>query len=299
MQLKIQDELSSDLNKIEVNNPDLVTEIHINTLIEDFSGINKFRNLKYLYIYDSRINSLDFPLECLSLEVILIRSCSVPPIESLSELPNLTRLEISNCNVKGIQEFPNLRNLVILDLFKNCIKNLDGNIFATKNKIQELNLNSNGMDSLSNLESLSDLRVLSVLKNNLSNLDFLKNLNQLKELLISHNPISNYLGLGYASSLKFIDVNSSYIQSKRSRIEFISTLQKHNSYLYEVDLSNRIWRFFDGNFRGSDYEIDKFWLVLRDKVAEKDLKGDFNYQDIWDFIFSSPEGGRLFRHPNL
>jgi Leucine-rich repeat (LRR) protein len=88
--------------------------------------------------------------------------------------------------------FKGLNKLSLLDLGKNEIKTIDSKVFEDLINLKFLEINENGLESISLLENLKSLIKLSANQNNISkfNFDGLTELNNLQILELARNKIT-------------------------------------------------------------------------------------------------------------
>jgi Leucine-rich repeat (LRR) protein len=88
--------------------------------------------------------------------------------------------------------FKGLNKLSLLDLGKNEIKTIDSKVFEDLINLKFLEINENGLESISLLENLKSVIKLSANQNNISKLNFdgLPELNNLHILELARNKIT-------------------------------------------------------------------------------------------------------------
>lgn len=131
---------------------------------------------------------------------------STEDLTSISKLPKLKKLTLTDCDISSVAPLANTAALEYLDLNTNAIRNLDaiGSIVTLK----ELYISHNAIDSLSALSTLSSLTKLDVSYNALTGLDGLSGLTNLNWLNADHNAISQIDQINALSSLSYLSMNA-------------------------------------------------------------------------------------------
>jgi len=171
---------SKSLNIIPVEIFELKNLTHLNlqsNSLKDISGLEHFKKLIDLTLYDNEIVD----------------------ISVLSELKNLNYLNIGSNNLTKISSLAKLKKLVVLQLYSNVIKDISPLSHLTN--IEHLNLHSNQLTDISPLYELTTLIFLRLSHNNITNLSPIANLKSLKELYLTKNEISDITPL---SELKLL-----------------------------------------------------------------------------------------------
>ena len=160
-----QDITEEDALKIDKLN--LSSKYSDNDSILSLDGIEKFKNLKELYLRSNKISDLT-------------------PLKGLTRL---TSLELTYNQISNLTPLAGLTNLTWLQLEANQISDLTPLKGLTKLTI--LNPRSNKISNLTPLAGLSKLTVLDLAYNQISDLTPLKGLTNLTTLALNHNQIQN------------------------------------------------------------------------------------------------------------
>ena len=160
-----QDITEEDALKIDKLN--LSSKYSDNDSILSLDGIEKFKNLKELYLRSNKISDLT-------------------PLKGLTRL---TSLELTYNQISNLTPLAGLTNLTWLQLEANQISDLTPLKGLTKLTI--LNPRSNKISNLTPLAGLSKLTVLDLTYNQISDLTPLKGLTNLTTLALNHNQIQN------------------------------------------------------------------------------------------------------------
>jgi hypothetical protein len=173
-------------------------------------GLRKLKNLEYLKLYFTKVNTIP---------------------DWIGELKNLKKLTIREMPVKSIPEsIGNLKNLRILDLARNEIESIPDSI-GNLSSLKMLNLGGNKLKELpETVGNISSLEVLSIGGNNLQSLpESIQNLRKLKSFSIDDNHFTSIpkyvLDFPYLESLSLSD-------SMVSSNELKKTLEKKIKDLY-------------------------------------------------------------------
>lgn len=118
-------------------------------------------------------------------------------------------------------------HLTLLDLSKNQITHLDEALALAPN-LEVLNLESNNIETISHLQSLTKLRCLNLNRNQITDLTKFRtelNAESLQELSLSENRICTLQGLNGLTRLQSLDLGSNFI-SDLDEIANINTLEQ-------------------------------------------------------------------------
>ena len=160
-----------------------------NSNLIDISGLEKFRNLKTLYIYFCKVSDISALENLTNLTHLDLEHNKISDISALKNLTNLTWLNLSGNQVSDINALENLTNLNYLNLVHNKVKDIS----ALKNLIRltELNLYYNQVEDISALKNLTSLTELNLVFNKISDISALKDLTSLIDLALTDNKISD------------------------------------------------------------------------------------------------------------
>ena len=177
-----------------------------NGSIENLTGIEYFKNLKYLNCRRNNIKSID-----------------------LSKNP---LLEEFLCEGNFIEElnFEGCENLKLLDCSDNMIKNLD---VSSLEKLETLICSENKISNI-NLDKNKELKIIDLSRNEINNIN-LENNSKLEELTICGTGMSN-IDLSKNTSLKKLDLSNSYYEDKKGNLSKLDL--SNNTELTELDLEN-------------------------------------------------------------
>lgn len=114
-------------------------------------------------------------------------------LKTLNSLGFFAKLKILNIAGNGFTKIPEIHNTEIQSLFmeSNSLKIFNGTNIS--NKIKEIYLSSNKINTIENLEHLNDLKTLDLTDNDFTNISLPDNsLLSLKELNLSYNKLKKY-----------------------------------------------------------------------------------------------------------
>ncbi len=188
-------------------------------------------------------------------------------------IEQVTELDLSKSNIsdiEGLQSFTSINNL---DLSQNKLKNADqikymdsmeklnisvnqlGNEYSFINKLyelKELNLSSNNITMLSNLETyvknLNDndyetkLQALNLGSNNITNIDVIGNFGQLTSLSLANNKIESIESLRTLLKLGVLDLSTNNISNIDSleKLKNLNTLYIDNNNLTDIGILGKL-----------------------------------------------------------
>jgi len=205
----------------------LFTDAALQSCVNNYASANGFTTADEITTLDyacvgsfgsAKIVSLAGLEKLTRLQSLNLRSNSIIDISALTNLVNLTYLEISDNNIATFTGLAGLTKLTELYLYFNIFSaNTDLASLSNLVNLKYLNLansgtkpNSPGLTS-ANLTALSNLPTLLSLvisTHNINNLDFLANLTSLTNLDLRLNSIISITPLTNLNNLKFLDLSS-------------------------------------------------------------------------------------------
>ena len=240
--------------------------------IKDISGIENFKGLTSLDLYENQISDISAIEGLTKLETLYLSNNQISDISKLSGLTNLTDLSLCENQISDISAISGLTNLTRLDLSNNQISDISKlsgltnltSLYLSNNQISDiselsgltkltnLNLYNNQISKISQLSGLTNLTMLDLSKNQISDISVLKGLTNLKSLDLSNNQISdisaisgltNLTNLGlYNNQINNISAlagltNLTYLHLSNNQISDISALSglTNLEYLYLND----------------------------------------------------------------
>lgn len=214
--------MTSDLWKI--------TSLTLPADVTTLSDLQYFPYLTELVIPGGGFSDFQCFATLANLETLSVTGCTVSTqdIATISAMPKLKHLTLSNCMISSIQNLAGAEKLESLDLSGNTVR--DASALSNMAELKELNLSQNALTNLSYLSGLSKLTKLNVSYNSLTAVDALAGLTLMTELDISHNSIEALEGLSGMTVLEKLIAN----HNKLAGADSLSV----NTALTELDLSN-------------------------------------------------------------
>ena len=163
--------------------------------IQDLTGLEHARNLKYLRLRGYKINDAT-PL--------------ISDITPLAKLQNLIEVNLSGNKIRDITPITKLPLLQVLELSGNSVSDISQ--LAGMTHLRQLGLGDNQINDLAPLTSLPQLWSLSLTRNQISDITLLAGLINLDGLYLSSNNISNLAPLAQLTNLKFLSLQKNNIQ---------------------------------------------------------------------------------------
>lgn len=201
--------------------------------ISSLSGIEKFKNLKYLQCTDNNIVDLSGienlsaleELHCHNNALVSLPSfdklvnlvyfrCSYNQLKTLPDFSNNTKLKTLQCDfnqvteIKGLDKLVNLENLII---YCNKIAHLPD--LSSLQNLQLLECHSNKLDTLTGLNNLNNLKTIVAGDNLFKNPGELNGLKSLESLGFWVNQINHLPDMSLMTNLKELDFNNNKIKS--------------------------------------------------------------------------------------
>lgn len=136
-------------------------------------------------------------------------SCELQDISPLSSLTNLTSLYLENNHISDISPLSSLINLKSLALYNNQISDIS--VLSGLTNLTTLYLFLNRISDISVLGGLTNLTSLSLDENQISDISALSNLTNLRSLDLSSNQISDISALSSLTNLRSLDLSSNQI----------------------------------------------------------------------------------------
>jgi Leucine-rich repeat (LRR) protein len=208
-----------------------VTKLDVNNKqIFDFTGIEAFVNLEYLYCYDNWfINSLDFSNN-INLKVL---NCSDNNIDSL-DISNLTQLIELDCSINILTELDlsDSINLTTLKCGDNSLSNIN-----VSNNVQLINLICDN-NWLTKIDLLNNIALETLAIGNTSDDTFPQN--SLTTINLTNNINLNWLYASYLFELNTLDLttNNLLISVQVNNCNITSLSIANNSLLEYLDIFN-------------------------------------------------------------
>ena len=207
--------------------------------LSDFDILKNFKNIEELRIKKGTVGKLEF--NRLNWEVIKglknLKSLNISRIYNSEYFNGKKEYEDDAFDISNIAGIKTLERLVINGSdydneygYGSDIKLSNIEKLSTLNNLKILKLNTLGLKNIDFLSGLTKLEHLELMENNLENVDALSELTELKTLIINENKLKNINGL--RNKTKLIKLNLS-----KNQIEDINPLEKSVD-LAELELSS-------------------------------------------------------------
>lgn len=211
-------------------------------VLEEIVGLKKLENLKFLYIQNNHIESIE-----LGSEKLLKVDCSSNKIKKLPSLKKLTKLTSLNCSRNELDTLPNLMsNMELVNLIAghNNISKLPK--LTNLTNLVELDLSYNELEKVDGLNNLHNAKSIKLNSNGISKISDFSKLKHLKEIYLDHNSLT--------TCESFIHVNKDV------------KIYLKNNYIPKLELE-----WFNNN-RGNikDYWYDFYKYMYRNHKGEID-----------------------------
>ena len=207
--------------------------------LSDFDILKNFKNIEELRIKKGTVGKLEF--NRLNWDVIKglknLKNLNISRIYNSEYFNGKKEYEDDAFDISNIEGIKTLERLVINGSdydneygYGSDIKLSNIEKLSTLNNLKILKLNTLGLKNIDFLSGLTKLEHLELMKNNLENVDALSELTELKTLIINENKLKNINGL--RNKTKLIKLNLS-----KNQIEDINPLEKSVD-LAELELSS-------------------------------------------------------------
>lgn len=203
--------------------------------MKDYSDLRYFARLKSLTIEKGNFSDLSFLSDLVELTELHISDTplATSDLKTISALPALTHLTLSNCGLGNIENLSS-SNLIYLDLNGNAIRDLSALSFMTS--LTHLNLSYNALTSLNALSALTSLEVLNVSGNSLSSIRPLASCVKLQELNIAYNSVGTLAGAENLTMLTSLDAGNNNLTDvdALAGVTSLQTLLLNNNTLLDL-----------------------------------------------------------------
>ena len=156
-------------------------------------------NVNNEWINSNDISNLSPLSNLINLTWLNLNDNSISEISALSNLTNLAGLYLWNNSISDISALSNLTNLTGLDLFNNSISDISA--LSNLTNLAWLYLYNNSISEISALSNLTNLTGLYLFNNSISDISALSNLTNLERLWLYNNSISEISALSNLTNL--------------------------------------------------------------------------------------------------
>ena len=275
IQIKQKESVFKALNKIlEISDLNLSG----NSEITELEPISKLSNLRTLDISFTQVQDI-YPLRNLTkLHTLNCANTFIKSVDPLIYSMELAILNLSNSGISNIEPLSNLSNLRILDISNTEIDNLKAGLgmlsledlkmrntlvtdLAPLNSLLTLNYldisDNEQIESLEDLQQLSQLKVLYCNNTTVNNLEPLSTLEKLETLYCENTEIISLEGLGLLANLKKVYCDNSLLGRQKA----IKFMKEHPNILVVYE-SKQLQMWWD--------ELPERWKVIFANIAELD-----------------------------
>ncbi len=165
-------------------------------------------NLKELYIGKNQINDISALSDLTQLTVINLTTNQISDISPLRNLTSLEKLTLDHNNISDASSLIELENLKLLDLgYNNDGTFNDIESISKMTTLESLTLYQNAFTDISLLSNLTDLEFLSLSTNDITDVSPLTDLTNLKTLYLGQNfNLSDISPLNNLNNLEFLSI---------------------------------------------------------------------------------------------
>ncbi|MFB2923708.1 MULTISPECIES: leucine-rich repeat domain-containing protein [Aerosakkonema] len=133
----------------------------------------------------------------------------ITDISILSNLTNLTYLNLDNNQITDVRGLFNLTNLTYLNLAGNQITDISG--LSTLTNLTDLCIDNNQITDISGLSTLTNLTYLNLSNNQITDISGLSSLTNLTQLYLDNNQITDISGLSTLTNLTILYLDNNQI----------------------------------------------------------------------------------------
>ena len=249
--------------------------------VKDFSDLEKMPYLRSLTMANQTIPDLNCIASLNRLEKLDLTGSTFPPeaLGTLSQLPSLTHLTISNCGLSTISGLANVEKLTYLDASSNTIRNLDP--ISKTTSLQEINLMHNAVTGLESLGGLYNLESLNIAYNAVTDLAPLSGCSKLTRLDASNNQIPKIEGIGSLKLLSYLSLDFNQLTdiSPLAGCAEMTELHVANNQLSDIGVVATLLKLDIFDFAYNQVTVLPEWA---DGCALRTIDGSHNQLDTLD-----------------
>lgn len=220
------------------------TDIRGNEHIKSLSGLEYFKNLEELNIFNGEYTDLTPILGLKKLtKLYMSGSTKIPSIEPIGELTSLKELAIANCNLKTLKGLEKLNNLEILfiGITNNVPSSSAQNHIEDFSAIQKLPLKQLNIENAKYIE----------------NLDFLKNIKSLEAIYAENCGLKDISAIKELGNLKTFRGDGNHIES----VEGINT-SKIDTFWVPAQTIKRFVKLSDYNTDTIEVDLPQIFTAM-------------------------------------
>eukprot|EP00656_Telonema_subtile_P033922 TRINITY_DN3804_c0_g1_i4.p1 TRINITY_DN3804_c0_g1~~TRINITY_DN3804_c0_g1_i4.p1 ORF type:complete len:574 (-),score=184.92 TRINITY_DN3804_c0_g1_i4:28-1749(-) len=170
------------------------------------AGIGKLHKLEVLHLQHNALRGLEDFDALRKLQVLSCSNNNITSVKGLMKCTALRMLDLSENKVQDLELLSHMSQLQSLEAANNGIQTLPKTALAGFGELEELDLDSNGLNVLPSIKALKKLGVLRVSHNKLESLACLHGLPRLTELYAASNSIQQCCDLTKLTKLEVLDL---------------------------------------------------------------------------------------------
>ncbi|MNJ97376.1 Internalin-A precursor [compost metagenome] len=189
-------ELQLDYTSIEDTSPlgELINleRLHLNDCddLKAVKGLQNLKNLSYLNLSSTFVNSIDKIDVRDSLNFLSLRDTVISRISGLDRFPSLKELEITGQSISKIEGLEKSISLNRLNVSTTCISKIEG--LEQLVNLEILDLHCAQIEKIEGLDTLVSLKKLNLSENNIRKVENLGKLTNLEYILLDVNRIKEF-----------------------------------------------------------------------------------------------------------
>ncbi len=252
-----------------------VTEFTVPTEAASFQDLAYLSGLQNLTLQDHQLADLTILSELTALQAVNLSGCRFPAeaLSVLAELPELKRLDLSQCALSTIAGLEGAENLTHLYLSGNTLRNLKA--LSGMKYLVELILDHNAVVDLSALSSLGNLEKLDLSFNSITTLVPLASCQKLSWLNLNNNSISALDTVDTLPNLKHLDLGSNSLTDVAilASCTALTELNLSKNQITEITMLSTLSALEDFDFSYNEVEELPKWS---DEGSIRKINGSYN-----------------------
>ncbi|MBE7383927.1 MAG: leucine-rich repeat domain-containing protein [Leptolyngbya sp. SIO1E4] len=242
----------------------------------------QFSQIRHLSLNWVNLPNISFLSDLKELTSLDLRNNSISDISFLSDLKELTSLDLRNNSISDISFLSDLKGLTSLDLSFNSIR--DFSFLSDLKGLTSLDLRNNSISDISFLSDLKELISLDLRSNSIRDFSFLSDLKGLTSLDLRSNSISDFSFLSDLKELISLDLRSNSISdfSFLSDLKGLTSLYLRNNSISDISFLSDL-KGLSSLYLSSNSISDISFLSDLKELSSLDL----SYNSISDISFLS------------
>ncbi len=243
------------------------------TNIKSLEGVQYSTSLKYLNVQVHEITDLSPISDLPEITSIDVSGNNISDISALSKLTTLTSLYLDSNSIEDIEPLRGLVNLEYLNLYGNNVNDASKfSMFSEFKNLEQLHLAINGISDVSTLSVLKDLPKLyyvRLIQNSITDISAFNDFPSSITLVISNQKIVLDDIVVYDSSYQLPDATTIFTDKDGGTVSY----GKDNSYTLQPGVQNITNTWFGSGFNGNitqnvDYRTSVFDIKATDFSVE-------------------------------